>query len=167
MTTERLFHGGAAGLHPGDLLVPSEPHVADGCPICEARAAGRIYTVGEYRDHLLRLYRQTGQVAVWEVLAALEGARDAQALDPPSLRDAVYLTSSELYATWYAARSCGDLYAVKPLGRVTPSTEDHFPTWTCPRARIVRVVRRAVVLTPEERARLLEEWAEADLVGVP
>ena len=167
MTTERLYHGGATGLHPGDLLVPSEPHVEDGCPICEARAAGRIYTVGEYRDYMLRLYRLTGQTGVWNVLAALEGARDEQALDPPSLRAAVYVTSHELYATWYAARSRGDLYAVKPLGRTEPSTEDHFPTWTCPRARIVRVVRRAVVLTSEERARLLEEWAEADLVGVP
>jgi len=167
VTTERLYHGGATGLHPGDLLVPSEPHVEDGCPICEARAAGRIYTVGEYRDYMLRLYRLTGQTGVWNVLAALEGARDEQALDPPSLRAAVYVTSHELYATWYAARSRGDLYAVKPLGRTEPSTEDHFPTWTCPRARIVRVVRRAVVLTSEERARLLEEWAEADLVGVP
>lgn len=41
--SERLFHGGAPGLHVGDLIVPDPnrtAHLVDGCPTCEARRAG-------------------------------------------------------------------------------------------------------------------------------
>lgn len=41
----RLFHGGAPGLRPGDVITPrpagDTAHLLDGCPICEARKAGR------------------------------------------------------------------------------------------------------------------------------
>lgn len=37
----RLFHGGIAGLRPGDMLEPGhERKTHDGCPWCAARAAG-------------------------------------------------------------------------------------------------------------------------------
>lgn len=41
----RLYHGGIPGLRPGDLIETHPPAVVDGCPICEARAAGRDYEV--------------------------------------------------------------------------------------------------------------------------
>lgn len=46
------YHGGRRGLKVGDLLVPSHPHVVDGCPICIARAAGIAMTVGEFKEWL-------------------------------------------------------------------------------------------------------------------
>lgn len=153
----RYFHGGVSGLCAGDLLLPAPPHVTDGCPICVARAEGRVYTVGEYRSYAA----QFGERAR-PILDLLDGVPDAAPLDPPSGQQAVYMTTHELYATWYAARSQGDLYAVKPLGRMVPSPEDHFETVTAPRARVLKVLRRSVQLTDEERTDLLNQWKSAD-----
>jgi hypothetical protein len=159
----RLFHGGIAGLHPGDLLVPSPPHVFDGCPICRARAEGRVFTVGEYIEWVSGVHPMDDRAQyVRQVLEMLEGVPAAMPIDLPSAEVAVYVTTSELYATWYAARSAGDLYRVKPLGRLTPSTEDHFESYTVPRARVLQVVRRNVVLTPQERAEMYAAWTAAD-----
>lgn len=36
----RLWHGGAAGLQPGDTITPDHERHTDGCPICAARADG-------------------------------------------------------------------------------------------------------------------------------
>ena len=40
----RIYHGGAPGLHKGDLITPRPAgdtrHLIDGCPTCEARRAG-------------------------------------------------------------------------------------------------------------------------------
>lgn len=39
----RLWHGGAPGLRPGDILTGDparRTNLIDGCPVCEARAAG-------------------------------------------------------------------------------------------------------------------------------
>jgi len=152
-----LYHGGVAGLHAGALLLPSPPHVSDGCPVCVARAEGRLYTAGEYRLFL----RQFGDRAR-PVLDALAGAPDSAPLDPPSAQQAVYVTTSELYASWYAARSQGDVYVIKPIGRLTPSAEDHFSSFTVPRARVLQVLRRRVQLSDSERAQLLDEWTKAD-----
>jgi hypothetical protein len=49
----RLFHGGAPGLRPGDVIEPRPPgderHLVDGCPVCEAR---RVGDPSDYdRDH--------------------------------------------------------------------------------------------------------------------
>lgn len=151
------YHGGVAGLSVGDELVPSPPHVSDGCPVCVARAAGRVCTVAEYR----RWARRLGEPGR-KILEVLAGAPDDAPVDPPSERRAVYFTSSIDYATWYAARSRGDLYAVEPLGLIEHSPEDNFPTWTTPKARVVAVVRRAVVLTRRERRRIDRLWGKAD-----
>lgn len=152
------FHGGISGLDAGDHLVPTGPHVFDGCPICEARAQGRTVTVGQYRAWL----RQYGE-ASRHVLRSLEGALDYEVIDPPSAQRAVYITSDLDYATWYAARSGhGDLYEVVPVGPVRPSTEDLFPSWTCAEARVARVLRRAVHLTRTERRRIAHRWKKAE-----
>jgi len=150
------YHGGKRGLKVGDLLVPAPPHVEDGCPICRARAAGRVITAAEFRAWL----RQFGPEAEY-ALRLLENAPDDMPIDPPSDRPEVYITTHRGYARWYAARSRGDLYRVVPLGRLKPSTEDVFPTWTTPAARIVEVVERRVLLTRRDRRALDREWRRA------
>jgi hypothetical protein len=74
----------------------------------------------------------------------------------------VFVTSSLTYATWYAARSRGDLYRVQTLGPLTASQADHFPTWTTPEAKVVEVIRRGVFLLRRDRRALSREWARAD-----
>lgn len=153
---ETYFHGGKAGLRVGDLLVPSPPHVNDGCPVCVARAAGRVCTVGEYRAWA-RLLGAT------QVLDALAGADDDAPMDPPSAERAVYITTAREYATWYAAvRGHGDLYRVEPCSEPVQSPEDNFPSFTVAAARVVEVVRRNVHLTRRERRHLQRLWAKAD-----
>lgn len=91
----------------------------------------------------------------------LEAPLDAP-IDPPSEVQAIYMTTDLRYATWYAARSRGDLYQVVPLGPVTRSLTDHFPTWHTPSARVLRVIRRAVRLDRRERRALDRAWRKAD-----
>jgi hypothetical protein len=151
------YHGGKAGLAEGDLLVPSDPQVEDGCPVCSARSEGEPFTVLQMRAWALSM-GERGR----PLLKSLEGAPSDGLVDPPTTREAVYITSSVQYATWYAARSRGDLYRVEPLGELAPSPEDHFPTWTVDRARVIQVLRRGVFLQRRDRRRLEREWKKAD-----
>ena len=160
--TGMLYHGGKAGLTVGDLLVPSPPHVFDGCPICVARSEGRALTVGEFRAHLATLGDRAAPI-----LRLLADARDDEPVDPPSERDAVYVTTDREYARWYAARSRGDLYRVEPGSPLLATTEDHFPSFTVPQAKIVEVIERRVVLTRRDRRLLQRRWAKADRIAVP
>lgn len=153
----KLFHGGKSGLDVGDELLPSPPHVTDGCPICVARAEGRDCTIGEYRHWL----RQFGQAAV-PILLKLKEESDFSIIDPSSERQAVYVTTDLEYAASYAGRSSGDLYEVTAIGPLTPSETDHFPTWTCERAIVVRVIRREVRRSRRERRSLERRWKKAD-----
>ena len=154
------YHGGIAGKRAGDILIPSPPHEVDGCPICVARAAGRICRVGEYRAWAA----QFGERAR-PIMEALAGADDMEPIDPPSAKSAVYISTHQIYARWYAARSQGDLYAVEPIGGVERSEEDPFPTWTCYRARVVRVIERRVTLTRKDRRKITKLWKRADAVA--
>jgi hypothetical protein len=152
------FHGGVRGLKPGDTLVPSSPHVMNGCPVCVARQEGRALTIGEYRVWL----RSLGDRAR-PILAKLEGVDDREVIDPPSEREAVYITRELLYATWYAARSGhGDLYEVEPIGEIDASATDHFRSAMVGSPRIVRVLRRSVHLTRRERREIERAWRKAD-----
>lgn len=128
----RLWHGGIPGLKPGDLIQP----VTDG----QRRAHDGCPTCRA---------RNSGQPATH---------------DPaPARPDRVYLTSDRLYARYYASLTGrGDLYVAEPVGGLEPSTEDHFPTWTAPQARVILVYDRAVTLAMGERRRLLRRWIEAD-----
>jgi hypothetical protein len=155
--SDRFYHGGKPGLGIGDFLVPSPPHIYDGCPICVARAEGRIYTVGEFRTFL----KSKGEIGK-PGLRMLAGADDSQPVDPPSAENAVYVTTELDYARWYAARSRGDLYRVEPIGPIARTTEDNFPSFTTPMARIVEVVERRVVLTRRSRRALFREWGKRD-----
>ncbi|MFB6961871.1 hypothetical protein ACFCYB_34035 [Streptomyces sp. NPDC056309] len=131
----RLYHGGIPGLRPGDLIEPHPPAVVDGCPVCEARAAGEDPTVPGL------------------------GVVDPATKHP----DRVYVTSDREYARYYASRVwLGDLYQVEPIGDLAASTEDHWPTWTCEAARVVAVVSRAVRLTYRQRRTLLNKWERHD-----
>lgn len=127
----KYFHGGVPGLRPGDILRGGHGRkMHDGCPFCEARAAG----------------------------GSLDG------IDPASAREAVYITTDKGYAKHYASLyGRGDLYAVEPIGPLTPSEEDHFPSWTTEEARIVAVHERGVLLTMREREALGRRWEIADI----
>ncbi|MGW5930545.1 hypothetical protein ACWF2L_30585 [Streptomyces anulatus] len=130
-TLPRLFHGGAPGLKPGDLIVPGPPHVVDGCDICAARAAGRDYVVP-----------------------------GVGVIDPPTGRpDRVYVTSDRPYALFHASRYVlGDAYTVQLTADVEASTEDYFPTWCAPYAVVTGVISRAVRLTHAQRGTLVRRW---------
>lgn len=154
-----LYHGGLPGLKPGDLLKPAPPRVEDGCPCCVARAEGRVFTVREARAWALEFPPAKRD----QMLRALEGVDPDAPFDPPTGDQAVYVTTDVGYATWYAARSRGDLYRVEPVGEAVRSTEDHFPTWKCSGARVVAVVRRGVTLTRRDRRELERRWKKADL----
>lgn len=132
----RYFHGGIPGLKPGDLITPHAPNVVDGCAICAAKAAG--------------------QQPVLEGLGVV---------DPITERpDRVYITSDREYARFYASKyPRGDLYSVEPVGDLEPSTEDHFPSWTVPTARVRSVYDRYVLLTGKQRRSLLRRWTAADV----
>lgn len=155
------FHGGKAFLRVGDLVLPAPPHVEDGCPICVARLEGRRFTVRQARAWALSM-GERGE----PMLRAVAGADPDDPVDPPSARAAVYITTHKPYALFYAARSRGDLYRVEPIGLLTPSPEDHFPTWTCAAARVLAVLRRGVVRTRRERRELEREWKKADARAV-
>ena len=81
---------------------------------------------------------------------------------PPSSRKAVYITTDFDYALWYAARSQGDLYEVRPIAKPEPSPEDHFPSWTVDSAIVVKVIRRRVRLDRRDRRRITRRWQKAD-----
>jgi hypothetical protein len=154
----KYFHGGIAGLNIGDVVVTADPHITDGCPICVARSEGRICTVGEYR----RWLTDQGQRAV-PILLKLRGVPADLPMDPPSEREAVYVTTDESYAAFYAARSgFGDLYEVCPIGALTRSETDHFPSWTVEAATVTRVLRRGVLRSRRERRELERRWKKAD-----
>jgi hypothetical protein len=113
--------------------------------------------VGEYRAWLA----QFGERAR-PVLEALAGADDSEPMDPPSSREAIYLTTDLEYARWYAARSQGDLYEAVAVGEATRSTEDRFPTWTAATARVTKVIERRVRLCRRDRRALMRRWKKAD-----
>ena len=135
----RYFHGGIPGLKPGDLITPHAPNVVNGCGICAAKAAGQ-------QPHV-------------------EGLG---VVDPLTERtDRVYITTDRDYARFYASKyPRGDLYTVEPVGDPEPSTEDHFPTWTVPAARVRSVYTRYVQLTPGQRRSLLRRWTAADIAAL-
>ena len=89
------------------------------------------------------------------------------AIDPLRAReDRVYVTSDREYARFYASKyPRGSLYSVEPVGELELSTEDHFPTWTVPTARVRSVYDRCVQLTAGQRRRLLRRWYVADMAA--
>lgn len=130
-----LFHGGAPGLRPGATLTGGQSRPAvKGCEICAARLSGKVATIAGH------------------------------SIDPPTLHpDRLYLTTSRLYARFYASLyGRGDVYEVAPLGELIESDEDHFPTWTAPAATVKRIEAVSVTLTHSERARLYRLWGDAD-----
>lgn len=155
------YHGGKPGLLPGDVLLPSSPHVTDGCPICQARAQGRGVTVGEYRRWLIAQGPQAEPV-----LRELRDAPDDAIIDPPTGERAVYLTTDRGYARFYAARSAGDLYLVRPVGDIEPSKEDPFDSYLAQSALVVGVLERGVRLRRNDRRELGRRWAKADRMKV-
>lgn len=130
----RLFHGGVPDLRPGDLISPGHARRSHpGCTWCEAREA--------------------------QAAGGPAPVIDGLAKHP----DVVYLAVSRDYARHYASLwGRGDLYQVEAVGDLTRSTEDSMETWMAPRARVVAVIDRAVLLTMGQRRRLWRVWGVAD-----
>jgi hypothetical protein len=131
----RLFHGGVAGLRPGELIVPHPPRSVDGCAVCAARGRREDYVVP-----------------------------GLGVVDPPTARpDRVYVTSDREYARYYASAAwLGDLYVVRLVGEVEESDEDPFASWCAEAAEVVSVYSRCVQLTMAQRRRLYARWGVAD-----
>jgi hypothetical protein len=134
--TVRLWHGGIPDLKPGDLITPHPPNVVDGCAICAAKARGEQPRI-----------------------PGIPGIVDPLTERP----DRVYITPDREYARFYASKyPTGDLYVVEPVGDVEPSTEDPFPTFVAPAARVITVYSRAVRLSDRQRTTLRNRWDRAD-----
>jgi hypothetical protein len=131
----------------------------DGCPVCVARAEGRPFTVLAMRAWALSMGSQG------RILKMMEGAPADAIIDAPSATASVYITTSREYATWYAARSRGDLYRVAPVGELERSPEDNFETYRVTSAEVLEVVRRGVYLDRSDRRRLERLWRKADAKG--
>jgi hypothetical protein len=131
----RYWHGGIPGLKPGDLVVPGERHYVDGCAVCESKRRGENYRLA------------------------------GVAVDPINAHeDMVYVTTDREYARFYASKyPRGDLYTVEPVGdMVDVGSEDPFPTWAVPAARVVSVYDTYVCLSSGQRRTLLNRWRRVD-----
>lgn len=134
MNGPRLFHGGIDGLHAGDVIEPGHGRRHyDGCPWCEARAAGDAYlgmdplaeegfvyctTNRLYAKHYASLWGRGdlyGVEAVERIVASTEDT--VESFKAPALRvtsvleRAVLLTPSErrrLLREWTAADAVAD-----------------------------------------------------------
>lgn len=83
--------------------------------------------------------------------------------DPSTPHGFVYATSDIEYARYYASRAGnGWLYEVALLPPVEESTEDPFPTWRAPQARIVRVLEKRITLTMQQRRALFIRWGGSE-----
>ena len=79
--------------------------------------------------------------------------------DPPTPHGFVYATLDREYARYYASRAIrGWLYEVELIGEIEESTEDPFPTWRSPSAKVLRVLEKRITLTMDERQRLFIRW---------
>lgn len=128
--TTRLFHGGVAGLRPGDVIRPgmAEARYVDGCPDCEAHKAG----------HHGPLSGDPATPGEW-----VYASEDRQ--------------YARYYASRAVK---GWLYGVTLRGDVERSAEDpeQFGSWRGREAVVTSVLERAVRLTMKERRRLFIRW---------
>ena len=97
------------------------------------------------------------------ICQAVKDGRATPFEQPNAEPDHVHVTTDREYARFYASKYIrGDLYVVEPEGELSLSRADHFPTWTCERARVVSVFAHFVELTPRQRTTLLRRWKRAD-----
>ena len=127
-----LYHGGARGMRPGDVIEPHPPNYVDGCEICDA-------------------HRQGAEIAI-----------GGQVIDPANhAPEFVFATTDREYGKFYASKfPRGDLYRVEPIGELIPSEHDPFPTWMARSFRVLAVYERRVELTNSQRRRLLKRWPD-------
>jgi hypothetical protein len=97
------------------------------------------------------------------ICQAIKEGRPTPFEQPNQTPERVHVTSDREYARFYASKyPRGDLYVVKPIGELRPSTEDHFETWTAEAARVISVYARFVLLTPRQRLTQFRRWRRAD-----
>ena len=100
MTT--YYHGGADGLSAGDILDPSNQRKHhDGCPWCEARAAGEAHLGMDGPSQVEGIYFTTDKLYA-KHYASLYGAGDLYKVEP--VGEAVRSTEDS-YDTWVAPRA--------------------------------------------------------------
>jgi hypothetical protein len=125
---ERYWHGGAPGLHPGDLLEPrprdDTAHLVDGCPWCEARRKGQ--PVPEDDNDPTLVYVTTDR----------EYAR--------------------LYADGYPRGALYRVEPLGEL--VDRSAHDPAPSWGCKAARVLAVYDPVVVLSAQQWRRMQRRY---------
>lgn len=96
-------------------------------------------------------------------ICAARNTGTSTALDPIPNHDGVYITTDREYGRYYASLAhYGTLYVVQPIGELTLSAEDRFPTYICQSARVTGIYQRQVQLTDPQRRRLMARWIEAD-----
>jgi hypothetical protein len=84
---------------------------------------------------------------------------NVEGFDPATPHGFVYATTDIDYARYYASRAgSGWLYEVLLDPPVEESTEDPFPTWRAPQARILRVIEKRITLTMQQRRDLFLRW---------
>lgn len=124
-----LYHGGAPGLKPGDIIDGghSRDDLHDDCPICRRR-------------------REQGA----------ELPSPAGTAHPDMAYCTTSRLYARLYASVYGR---GDVYQVEPLGPLTPTTDEGDPegSYRCPRLRVKRITDVHVTLTPKERRRIARQ----------
>lgn len=126
-TTDRLWHGGAPGLRPGDLIEPrpedDRRHLVDGCPTCQAMQSH------ERPEHLARPDRI--YVTTDRVYASIYAAGYPR-------------------GALYRIEAIGDL---EPTGH-GPGWDDAAPSWAVPAARVISVYDACVVWGPKDVRRI-------------
>lgn len=128
---EPLYHGGAPGLRPGDLITPRPPgdtaHLHDNCPTCQARAAGQPLDGDDNNPNLV--YVTT---------------------------DRDY---ARIYAAGYPNGAIYRVTPIGEL--TDRSDHDPVPSWGCAAARVEAVLDPLVYLTDKQRRQLVRRWVNA------
>jgi len=103
---------------------------------------------------------QTGTAHLVDGCPTCEARRAGRQLEnDPNDPSMVYVTTEREYARIYAAGyPRGGLYAVEPIGDMTPTTDDPAPSWAVSRARVISVYDRLVILTPKAAGSLIRRF---------
>lgn len=82
------------------------------------------------------------------------GSQAGDLLEPEKDSDAVYFTENRLYAKFFASLGRGWLYLVEPIGDYAPASDDAMQACDAKSLRVIRVVEKAVQLTPNEHRQI-------------
>lgn len=78
------------------------------------------------------------------------GLKPGDLLEPEPDSNSVYFTQNRLYAKFFASLGRGWLYLVEPIGDYGPASNDAMQACDAKSLRVIRVVEKAIRLTPNE-----------------